>query len=76
MRLLQYLQLIENIPKHKLNHLQILHFASLLNQLLDSLQKTFLLMLPDGNRKIIFDIFELPVQNFKLIDVLKGIWQW
>ena len=31
-------------------------------------------MLPDGNRKVIFDIFEFPVQNFKLIYMLKGIW--
>ena len=73
MSFLKNLKLIEQIIEDKFNDFDIFHFASFFNQFLNSSKKTFLLMLSYGDRKVIFDIFQLPIQYFQLIKVLKGI---
>jgi hypothetical protein len=73
MTLLKHLQLIEYIPKNILNNLHIFKLASPIDRLLHCRHKAFLLMLTNRYRKVVFDIFELAIEYFELIEMREGI---
>ena len=65
----QHLQFVKDVPKDKLNYLDIMQLASLFNRLLHRSHETLLLMLSNRNWVVLFHVFQTTEQNFELIQM-------